>query len=496
MAVGSPELSSILRKYLAEASFDVIENDVFHRNFLNEIISIENPDMLILHDRFLPSDAKTDEERDSEMLELLNDWRVTFEGLRVVYLCERDRHDSFLGDLAARNVFDIFHERQIDPNILISQLQEAPRYSNVTMYGLGSLTIQYEQSKAEEPVEQVAVEIEDAAPLTDQNTSPSEKRTLPKLPKKMKAPKEKVQKPPKVVRPITKIERPINVKLPSLQIHVHKIMEEQKLQVSVGRKIILVVSPFERMGSSFISHQLAYQIAKHGRPVQYFENPFRFPYTYDRFAGHLTSPNFISSYSVNSLMNLEHSPIKWEVEGVSLEALNPGKEKTLKEEDITISRFLRMFLAKHDTPYLIVDIGSDTEKAVYDELIEVASHVFVVMEPDIPKLELFEEQKLHPQFNWIHRIKNLDKTKLVVNRFIEEASDALPMEDYFTVGSFSDAAIFQSQYKGTFSFSSREATRMQETEFASLLKDVLADDYYPSKSKRKGLFPRFKITKA
>ena len=490
IAVGSPEMSSILRRHLAEAAFDVIESDVFHRSYLNEIISLENPSMLILHDVFLPSDFDEQEKRDAELLELLNQWRIMFEGLRVVFLCERDRKDPFLGDLAARNVLDIFHVRNIPVDALMEQLSAPPRYANVAKFGVGALKIEYEEEHAVEETVQIE-------PNEETNEEPK-KETI-EVPKRTKEIKSKPEKPPKEkkekflfseLKEFTLPKLDMSLKMPNVQIHVHKETEQQKLQVAIGRKIIVVVSPFQRMGSTFIAHQLAHQLAKHGNKVAYFENPFRTPYTYDRFAGHLKHAEYLSEYS-----NVGGIQKEFEVEGVTIQALNPSKEKVYKEDDLTISRFLRMFLSKHDTPFLVVDIGSDTAKGVYEELIEIASHVYVVMEPDIPKLEWFEQHPADPQFSWIHRIKQMDKTKLVINRFCYEAVDALPNEEYLTITSIFDGWVFQSQLNGSFSFGSRKANTVQDEEFYPLFEDVVGKDFLKkSKGPKKRFIPRIKIS--
>lgn len=499
IAVGNSEMSSILRRHLGEADFDLIENDVLHRNYLHEIIELEQPSMVIVHDYYLPSDFTDEKEREQEFLEMLNYWRINYEGLRVVFLCERARRDPFLGDLVARNVFDIFHENQISPVTLIEQLSAPPRYANASRFGVGNLKIEFDEDEEIHVIEEIVEEQGSTQKKSVEQVEPEIREKAVKPPKPPKPLKEKRDRQlfsdlkERTQERLPKFEKsgPM-IKFPSVQIHVHKEKEKelQKLQLVTGRKIILVVSPFQRMGSTFVAHQISHQLAKRGNKVAYYENPFRIPYTFDRFAGHMNQPDFLSEYS-----SVGGSTREWIHEGVSIQALNPSKEKGYTEEHLSISRFLRMFLSKHDTPYLVVDIGSDTAKAIYEELVEIASHVYVVMEPDIPKMEWFEQHPADPQFSWIHRIKQLDKTRLLINRFSEESMEALPEEEYFTIASLFDEWVFNSQIKGSFAFGSRKSNTAQDEEFYPLYEDIVGKDFIKqSKGRKKSFIPRIKIT--
>lgn len=482
LAVGSPEMANILKRHLEGANIEVLESEVLHRRYLDELVEIENPSMVILHDTYLPSEYEETQKRDEELLGFLNRWRINHEDLRVVFLCERDRRDPFLGDLVARNVFDIFHEQQIAADSLIEQLSAPPRYANVAKFGVGTLTLDYNSEEAKD-----AEELEDGPEAVVETTE--EKPPTMKTPKPPKPQKEKKEKKEKF------LFSELKEKMPNVQIHVHRETEQQKVQVTIGRKIIFVVSPFARTGSSFISHQLAYQLAKQGNKVAYFENPFRFPYTYDRLAGHLHYPNYVSSYANKVDSPFESKPKAWEVEGVTIEALNPTKEKPYMSSELTISRFLRLFLAKHETSYMIIDLGADTDREIYTELMDIASHIFLVMEPDIANFETFDQNQQHPQFNWIHRIKDSEKTKVIINRYSDVASKVLPFTDFFPIASVQDQSVMQAQVNGTFSFPSREENRKQEKAFAPLVKEVLGKDSKTEQARKSRFFPRIQISR-
>ncbi|MGF9975490.1 hypothetical protein [Viridibacillus arvi] len=177
-AIGEQTLSDILRKPLVENDFDVISDEVLHRNYLNEFIGIQRPQMLILHDIYLPSDISDQELRDVEMLELIEEWRMRYDNdLRIIYMCVRDRKDPFLAQLVARNVLDIFYEKNISTESFISQLQTPPKFSNVSRFGTGDIEINFN-----EPSEEDAANEED--PSEDKVQVDLEK-DKPKLPGKL-----------------------------------------------------------------------------------------------------------------------------------------------------------------------------------------------------------------------------------------------------------------------------------------------------------------------
>lgn len=255
------------------------------------------------------------------------------------------------------------------------------------------------------------------------------------------------------------------------------LAENEQLTVSralTERKIILVISPFQRTGSTFVAHQLAYQIAQQKIGVRYFENPFKLPYTYDRLAGHHHAPNYQSQFFEKEDDDDDELESEWIREGVSIHALNPVLEDQVKEEkDFSLLNFLRFLLSAHDSPYFIIDIGSDSYKKFYKELIDIASHVLVVVDGDIARLEVFEHYKSHPEFEWIHKVLTKDKTVVVANRFAKGLEDFLPAERYVPVPNFPSDTVFKAQLEGSFKFDTREGKKLQSTGFSELLNSVL-----------------------
>ena len=69
------------------------------------------------------------------------------DAIRFVFLCERPEGDPFLSELVSRNVLDIFHNRNIDLQLLIEQLQNNPKYSKVAYLVVKGSTARYKDEE-------------------------------------------------------------------------------------------------------------------------------------------------------------------------------------------------------------------------------------------------------------------------------------------------------------------------------------------------------------
>lgn len=144
LALAQPTLSKDIRELLVSGGLAVHDEEVFHRKYLNDTIELLSPSMVIIHDLYLPSDLENPEERDLEMLQLIEYWRTEYDNdLRVVYFCVREKQDSFLSDLVARNVLDIFNERQVSLKMIREQLSDTPRFKNVQRFGTGNISVEF-----------------------------------------------------------------------------------------------------------------------------------------------------------------------------------------------------------------------------------------------------------------------------------------------------------------------------------------------------------------
>ncbi|RKJ61888.1 hypothetical protein D7X33_26660 [Butyricicoccus sp. 1XD8-22] len=145
LAVGEDNLSKLFRKVLVESGhpFDVLDNEVLHRRFLFEMVAQYQPNLLIVHDKFLPGDKLAAEERDAEMLEILQYIRFQFDQqVRIVYVCIRDRTDPFLGKIVGLGIHDIFHSDSFRTDAFLEQLVSPPKFSNVQKFARGDFNFQ------------------------------------------------------------------------------------------------------------------------------------------------------------------------------------------------------------------------------------------------------------------------------------------------------------------------------------------------------------------
>lgn len=143
LAITEPTFSQGIRNVLSKGGLEVIEDEVYHRKYLNDTIELNSPSMVIIHDLYLPSDLSDPTERDMEMLQLIEYWRSVYDNdLRVVYLCIRERQDPFLSQLVARNVLDIFNERTMSQQRMVEQLSSPARFKNVQRFGTGNIEVE------------------------------------------------------------------------------------------------------------------------------------------------------------------------------------------------------------------------------------------------------------------------------------------------------------------------------------------------------------------
>ena len=423
LAIGDPNYAQIVRNVLYSQEdhyFNVIDNDVFHRRFLNEIIDIENPDILIIHDELLESDFEDGEEKENEMIQFLNDWRLNFnDKLRVVYLCERDKNDPFLGRLIAMNVLDIFHHQKIPTKLLIEQLMKPPAFANVSKINVGRFEFQEsEELEEEEVIEELEEEVREEPTLPNTSVKDILNRlpkmpTLPKInreraeevPKK----KEKPIKEPKVpATPSQKIKREINI-------HFGK-STTKTVGVALPRQLFVVAGATARVGTSFVAHQMAWAFASYQLGVTYLENPYRPSYTYHRLDGEVKQPGYCSVFQRISEPKKEIPRTQFIEEGIDFVIPNPLQESVYTEEDLDVDGVLRLLLTIHENPFVIVDLGNDLDSVFAKEMLAIASKVFYVIDHDIPSVIRYNQNAISPEQFIISRLKQDGRYQLIANR--------------------------------------------------------------------------------
>lgn len=467
LAVGDPNLSDILQKhFMSEDAFSLVNQEVFHIAYVEEIVEAQVPDLIIFHETYLESSFSKMEDRENEWITLIKKLRFIYEDqIRMVFLCERAQGDPFLSKLVSVNVLDIFNSRYIDAHDMMEQLKDKPRFFRVAkLLGDDVAFTLNEEEEGETPT-----------PVKEES-----------IPKKEKVIVQKVIEKKVVNKQVIKKQYQLNI-----QNQVSKI-----IGVNIERKLIIVKSPFSRVGCTFFAHQLAKQIHDKGIGVSYIENPFRSSYTFDRFNGqHQAAPDYVSLFSAHvhateDFPQHEHiltyfdsktstePTYMWEQEGVRLIATHPNKEKTYEEKDIDLMMFTKILLSLQKTPYVIIDIGCDEDREVYKELSQMADFTFTILGLDIPNLEqYFSNQKLSPKNIAIENAKQF----IVGNQFTSTiAKDVLEVGS-FIIPQFPADEIYQAQYKGSFLFQNRDLNRKMNHAFSPIMEHILPTEFVKQK---------------
>lgn len=189
LAIGNDKFNALLRSPLSPY-FKVLTEEVYSRKYLEEFLQDHNPDIIIVHDYFLTSEKEDEFEQEVEWLQIIERIRQQYDDeKRIVFICERNPGDPFLSELVSRNVLDIFHNRNIDINGIIEQLNDQPRYSKVAYLKVEDSSKRYksvgsslfdfrtEEEKEQESIDQSAF-LEEA---TVEEVPPPKKFGLPKF---------------------------------------------------------------------------------------------------------------------------------------------------------------------------------------------------------------------------------------------------------------------------------------------------------------------------
>ncbi|MDD1505219.1 hypothetical protein PVA17_21085 [Lysinibacillus sp. CNPSo 3705] len=285
LAVGEPNISNTIRKYMSSIGFDVLDDEVLHRKYLNETVELKEPEIVFIHDIYLPSEWTESKDRDQEMLQMIEQWRMLFDqSVRVVYLCVRDRTDPFLGDLVARNVLDIFHEQTIEI-VTFKQLLEPPRFSNVKKFGTGNLQIEAMLQEEEQELKELPVNENVTTEAVD------ELHSREKAPKRKEAEKNEntttvKDRAQQASQSVKQIVTSIKAKMPKgaegeadgddfkefLDLMPLSISEVSALRPTViGTVLVAVTSVAPHLGSTYTSLAIASYLAKMGYSVAVIE---------------------------------------------------------------------------------------------------------------------------------------------------------------------------------------------------------------------------------
>ncbi|MDE5055284.1 hypothetical protein NDK25_24005 [Niallia taxi] len=454
--------------------FILSNQEVLHRRYLEEIVDIETPDILIIHDRYLESSFEQQEDRDNELLAYIRQCRIQYDNLmRIVFLCERPTKDPYLSTLVSVGVMDIFNQNTIDLDQFIQQLSEQPKFSQVEKYL--STTIPLFAAKQEEE----RLELE--------KQKEKEKKEKPVRPVKV-VEKKVVQKvvERKVVQKVVEkkvVQKVVQKNVIKRDYNIHVTNNTEKvIGVPVKRKTVLIGSPTARNGSSFVSHLLARNIAKANISVSYIESPLTRPYTYDRFFGTQYAPDYRGLFQeLITVYKVPNQTTDWTKDGVQLICQNPTSDYEAPH-DISLETFIKV-LYSSDALINIIDIGTSWDKEITKDLMDIADIVLMVVTPDVPLLQQLEENQQLKSFI------QTEKLHFIGNRFSEEINnnplikDLLAHKLILTLPSFTDSDVFQAQYQGVFLNDQKDYSGKVTNIFSPLMRLLLPKEVLSNKTR-------------
>lgn len=488
IAVGDKAYTDILKETFERFSdgFALSSQEVFHRRFLDEIVEVEKPDLLILHDYYLESDLTGTEEREQELLSFIREYRLKHDdSFRFVFMCERPKGDLFLTKLVSLGVWDIFNDNSFDLDLFIEQLQKKPHFANV------------EKFLVTESVEPISVTGSKKSSEKEPQTDKVEKPERPVIQKVVE--KKVVQKvvEKKVVQKVVNknvIKRDYKIQITN--------QSEKVVGVPLQKKLILIGNLHSRGGSTFISHLLARTLSKMGITTTYIESPFSKPYTFDRFSGHQQAGSYRSRF-----YQLTKNPLtvdyqyEWTVDDVDLICKHPTQETNYSNEELTFDHIIKI-LFTNPSIVTIMDVGMDWQHELYQDVIDIADKIFFVFEPDIPFIQYFEESNTKlMEFFREQTLQN--KSFLIGNRFDTQLKKNPLLIEWFeeqmitSFPPFSVTDVFQAQMNGIFLNDYKEYQKRIEPFIQPLIEEILPKEFIDKKKRGlnvfKGLFNK-KIT--
>ena len=497
LAIGNTEYSKILRSHFANHADElvVLEQEIMHHKYLDEIVELEKPDILLVHDYYLSSDTVMGPEREKEWITFLQHIRVTYDdAIRIVFLCERPKGDPFLSRLVQNNVLDIFNNNAIDINEMMEQLKDRPRYSRVSKFVVNSAStnerIENDSENGEEQESENVEQTTDTEESTPAST-PSEK------PQKVVI-KNVIEK--KVEKTVKVVNKNVVKRDYSIQIHNNT---EKIVGIPVKRKLVMIGSPIARSGSTFISHILARTLSNMGIDTTYVESPLARPYTFDRFIGQQHADDYRSRfYQFSKYIDPKIKSIyDWTKDDVELICKHPTNEPIYEESDVAFETFVKVLFSNKST-VTIVDVGTDWRYELYQDVFDIADHAYFVIEPDIPFIQYLEESK-EDFIEFLHTQIEHEKSFFIGNRFEKSVLQNELLKDLYEgkikahLPAFNVQDVFQAQFDGIFLNDYKDYQKQLTPYLEPLLEDILPKEFLKKQKKGsgflKGLFNK-KIT--
>ncbi|MFC0273778.1 hypothetical protein ACFFIX_20535 [Metabacillus herbersteinensis] len=494
LGIGNKDFSQILRNNLLkqEKDFIVPEQEVMHHRYLSEIVDLEKPDILVVHDYYLPSDNVGKEEREREWLSFFSKIRVDYDdAIRIVFMCERQKGDPFLSQLVGINVLDIFNNNSIDMIELIDQLNDKPRFSRVSKFMQSSQPRQVQsQLPTEDDDDSIEKEEDQDSQVESDADSPNlkrdkQKKTVVRNVIKRNVVKNVIEK--KVEKTVKVVNKQVVKRDYSIQIlnQVEKIVG-----VPIQAKTVLIGSPFSRSGSTFVSHLLARELARLGVSVTYIESPYSSAYSYDRFIGHERIPDYRSKFYqfTKEIDPKKPSIFDWTLEDINMVVKHPSNEPIYGMKEIPFDVYVKILLSSQST-VTILDVGTDWHQEIYRDIYDIATNAYFILEPDIANIQYLEDPD-NVLTKFFREVLNDSKSHLIGNRFDRsilenEFFQNLYRDDLKTiVPCFNPKHVFDCHYAGTFINDISQYQNQVTQALQPIIEDLLPNDFI--KKQRKG----------
>jgi hypothetical protein len=158
--------------------------------------------------------------------------------------------------------------------------------------------------------------------------------------------------------------------------------------------------------------------------VNYIENLYDEGYTYPLLKGYTEAPeNYRSEFMLQRYKEMlqKESDIlsipKWKQGKINFIVKNPIVDQELKNEtEQDFDHFIKVLLGNQEAPISIIDAGNDWDKALYQEICEMADYIFFVVEPDLHQMLKIAHPLTQKERKLVSYLA-LEKTKVIGNKF-------------------------------------------------------------------------------
>ncbi|CAM4419513.1 hypothetical protein [Bacillus manliponensis] len=288
LAIGDPIYSSYLREDFERNDMDVVNTEIMHIKYIDEVLTLEQPDVLFFNDQRIGIETKAIDNRERAILEKIRKIRLEFADLRIVILTERDNNDAFLRNLVAWGVYDIFNSNRIKMEALIAQVKEPVSLTNVQhILYQDDIELELGDIPVTADIEVISLEEENTGV---KEVNPNEEKKLNKKPKKSSVEQNNTRNTEKESQ-----HKPTTVEKNKYTISFQQVVSET-VTITIPRKTIVIANVNSRSGSTFILHLLCDFLNEQGIDVNYIENIYDEGYTFPRFNGHKMAPEGYRSY--------------------------------------------------------------------------------------------------------------------------------------------------------------------------------------------------------